>query len=157
MSLFTRGQRCYIMSVPSGYVKVGISDNVHRRLREVQSQCYEEVTFVMATHLSAKAPMSGATLEQVMHAKMQPYAGARREWFKVSTDTAFDIMLTTYWFLATPPEHADFEPVHPRWLADKDVDARERAAWFWGSPGAPGHTDVAKRLGFRPIPPRWAL
>lgn len=150
MSLFTRGQHCYILSVPSGYVKVGISDNVHRRLREVQAQCYEKVEFVMATRISQNAPVQGSALEQAMHLKMRPYAGERREWFKVSVDTAFDIMLTTYWFLATPPDHEDFGHFHPTWLREKDGYARERAALFWGSPGAPGHADVLEFIAKKP-------
>lgn len=156
MGLFTRGQRCYIMSVPSGYVKVGISDDVNRRLREVQAQFYEEVSFIMATHLSARAPICGADLEKVVHTKLRPYSTTRREWFKVHRDTVFDVLLTAYWFLATPPEHKDFESVHPAWVGSDDIDAHDRAALHWGAPGAPGHEEICKRFGCATETPRWA-
>lgn len=113
MGLYTRRRECYIFSVPSGYVKVGVSDDYRRRLREIQQTCYEPVTYEMASTLSDGSPVDAFEMEQLVHRKLQPYAAERREWFRTSVDIVMNVWLTVHWFLAIPPDHADIERVHP--------------------------------------------
>jgi len=114
MSFYTKNKECYIFSVPSGYVKVGISDNIDRRIKEIQAYCYEPVKFEMGSMRSDASPVSAAMLEYLVHLKLKPFEGERREWFRGSVDIALDVWITTYWFLAIPPGHKDITRVHPR-------------------------------------------
>mgnify|MGYP000844798388 CR=1 FL=1 len=129
MGLYTRNKECYLMSVPSGYVKVGISDDPKRRVKEVQSYCYEPVRYEWSTECSRGAPVSAETMEQMVHMKLAAFCARRKEWFKTDPETATNVMLTTYWFLAIPPDHKDIERVHPdidchfrRWRSQEDKD-----------------------------------
>lgn len=115
MTIYTKSKCVYILSVPSGYVKVGISDDPERRLKEIQAYCYEPVKYVCSSFRSDNSPVSADMLEHLIHMKLRPYAGERREWFKTTPDIAVNVFLTTYWFLATPPDHPDLERVHPDW------------------------------------------
>lgn len=105
MSLYTRNQRCYIMSVPSGYVKIGITDNIDRRLVEVQSQFYETVEFVCATMLNPKSPVAGYRMEQLIHTKLAEFGGPRREWFKIDIVHAMTVWVAAFRFLVMPVHH----------------------------------------------------
>jgi hypothetical protein len=113
VSFFTRNKECYLLSVPSGYVKVGISDSPERRLREIQAYCYEPVKFECATMLSAGSPVDAAMMEHLVHIKLRRFAGYRAEWFKTTPEIALNVMLTVHWFLAVPPDHPDIGRVHP--------------------------------------------
>lgn len=124
MSLYTRDKACYVFSVPSGYVKIGISDDPVRRRNEVQSYCYEPVEFVGGTEISQGSPVPAAVFEQLTHLKLKAYAGERREWFKIDLEAAVTIWQATYWFLAIPPGHPDLERVQPNW--DSTIRAWEK-------------------------------
>lgn len=133
MGLYTKNRECYLMSVPSGYVKVGISDDPKRRLREVQAYCYEPVKFEWATECSRGAAVTAELLEQTVHAKLKTFCARRKEWFKTDAETATGVMLTAYWFLAIPPDHKDIGRVHPdischfrRWQSQEDRDRLAR-------------------------------
>ncbi len=121
MSLYTRSKHCYVLSVPSGHVKVGISDHIERRLGEIQAQFYEPVKFEVATRISSASPVCSQTLESLVHLKLKPFATWRREWFAIDPGIAVDVWLATYWFLAIPPGHKDIERVHPNWSAPRTM------------------------------------
>lgn len=108
MSLYTRHQSCYLMkALESGYVKVGIANNVDRRLREVQSQFFEPIQIECATLISPASPVSGAELERLIHWKLAPYGGFRKEWFKVDVEHAITVWAAAFRFLAMPVGHPD--------------------------------------------------
>lgn len=113
MSFYTRDKMCYLMSVPSGYVKIGISDAPARRLGEIQAYCYEPVRLVGCSWISQASPVSAAMMEHLVHFKLKPYEGARREWFAVDVEAAIAIWEAVYWFLAIPPGHPDLGRVRP--------------------------------------------
>jgi hypothetical protein len=128
VTLYTRDKEVYVLSVPSGYVKVGISDSVERRIKEIQAYCYEPVKYECATMRSDGSPVTAAMLEHMVHMKLKQYAGERREWFKTTPEIAVNVLLTTHWFLAIPPDHPDIERVHPNWECHlKKIDAKSTA------------------------------
>jgi hypothetical protein len=103
--IYTRDQSCYVFSVPSGYVKVGVSDDPMRRIKEVQAYCYEPVTLEFDTWISAGSPVSGFALEQIVHQKLKAFSGSRREWFKVSASAAVVMVNFAFRFLSMPAGH----------------------------------------------------
>jgi hypothetical protein len=119
--IYTRDQSCYVFSVPSGYVKVGVSDNPMRRIKEVQGYCYEPVKWEYDTEISAGSPVSGIALEQIVHQKLKSLGGERREWFKTDAKTAILLVSFAFRFLAMPAGHPKMDAmtndVSCHWIA----------------------------------------
>lgn len=135
MTCYTRDQSCYVLSVPSGYMKVGISDNVERRIREIQAQFYEPVSLVTETMISRASPVSAFEMERLIHAKLAPRRTPRREWFSISPEELMPICLGVYWFLAMPIGHKDWSRVAPDWRGQNTrAPGRARTAQACGAP-----------------------
>lgn len=107
MSIYTRETSVYIMTVPSGYLKVGHSRDPERRLAQIQAEFYERITLDTASLISDGSPVRGYELEQLMHLKLRPFSTSRREWFAVDVDWAITLWAASFRFLAMPVGHPD--------------------------------------------------
>lgn len=105
MSIYTRSRSCYIMVVPSGYVKVGVSGNVERRRGAIQASCYEPVDIYYSTLTSEGSPVDPFELERLVHQKLSSHAARKNEWFLVDAEAAMILMLASFRFLAMPVGH----------------------------------------------------
>jgi hypothetical protein len=118
MSLYTRSKSCYIMSVPSGYVKVGVANDVERRRGEIQSLCYEPVAIEYRTGISDRSPVEPFELERLVHQKLRAFATPRNEWFEVDVYHAAAVWFVAFRFLAMPIGHRDMVEEMSGWPHD---------------------------------------
>lgn len=119
MTVYTRGTACYIMSVPSGYVKVGHSGDPDKRRTQLQAEFYEPITLCGHTLISAGSPVAGYEMEQLIHRKLRNFATHRREWFAVDVGTAIDAWHMAFAFLASPTNSRRADGFVPAWLRER--------------------------------------
>lgn len=130
MSIYTQGTSVYILTVPSGHIKVGHSIDPERRMNQIQAEFYEQISMNGYTNISPGSPVLGCEMEQLIHLKLRPFATSRREWFKADIRWVVDVWHMAFWLLAIPPGHKDIERVMPNWFGQ--VSKKQLAKWGLG-------------------------
>lgn len=76
--------RCvYVLRTPSGFYKIGITNDPTLRLQSLQVGCPERIEFVGCTQIAddGESGVSAITAEYRIHSALRPYR-ATGEWFK---------------------------------------------------------------------------
>jgi hypothetical protein len=95
-------QVVYILTVPSGYCKIGIATDAERRLRELQTGNHEKISLFGATMPSLDGNgVNAAAMESLIHKLL----GAHRvqgEWFQVPEERLYMAWKQAWLQLARP-------------------------------------------------------
>lgn len=73
----------YLMQVPSGLVKIGVSKNLKGRLSQIQNGCPEQVRIIETCHGDRR-------FERLLHARYAKFC-VRGEWFKLDQKQINDL------------------------------------------------------------------
>ena len=88
------------MSVPNGWIKIGVAHNSVKRQRSLQTGNHQNITFLGATLISSGSPVAAYAFENLLHRRLERYR-ARGEWFKITLEELLPIWASAFRYLAT--------------------------------------------------------